>query len=425
MRFGSVLDNLASLALAFLLALMVWMVAVNQDQGTLTREMFPEDGVPIETINTPPGLVVFDDITKRARVEVRAPRANIERISPSDVRAYVDLAGLSPGLHEVPVQWQCAPCREERVDVRRVEPDRISVRLDEAAERIVPVSVNLQGSTAVGYRARQPLAVPDEVTVTGPRSLVDQVDSVVADVYLFNQDTTVDRDVQLSAVDAEGNLVNGVAISPERATITVPIVPESGRKEVTVSPNIQGDVALGYWISNIKVTPQTVVLTGLPSRIREAPGLVETEPVNVAGATGTVETQVPVQIPGGLQLADTPNEIVTVRVEVSPFTGGRSFEVTPVVDNLDPGLVAELSPPKVQVIVEGPVPQLEQLEQQAVQVVLDLEGLGPGRHRIQPLVNVGSEVLQVQTLPAAVEVTIHTVPTPTRAGPSTTPPPTR
>jgi YbbR domain-containing protein len=412
MQFGTILDNLGSVVLAFLLAVMVWMVAVNQEQGALTLQMFPEDGLTIETINVPAGLVVFDELTKPARVEVRAPRTNVDRLSASDIRTYVDLSGLSAGLHEVPVQWQCAECREERVDVIRVEPEQISLRLDEAADRIVSVSVNLQGSTAVGYRARLPLTAPNEVTVSGPRTLVDQVDSVVADVYLFNQDTTVDREVRLTAVDAQGNLVNDVMMSPPRATITVPIIPESGRKEVTVTPNITGDVALGYWISDISVAPHTVVLTGLPSRIREAPGLVETQPVNVEGATGNVETQVPIEIPDGLQLADSANEVVTVRVEVSPFTGGRSFEVTPVIDNLDSGLVAELSPPKVQVIVQGPVPQLEELQQQDIQVVLDLKDLGRGRHRIEPTVNVGRESLQVQTLPEVVEATISTVPTP-------------
>lgn len=425
MQVGPILDNLGSMVLAFLLAVMVWMVAVNQDQGSLTRQMFPEDGVPIETINVPSGLVVFDDVTKQARLEVRAPRANIDRLSASDIRSYVDLSSQSAGLHEVPVQWQCVECREERVDVIRVEPEKISLRLDEAADRIVSVSVNLQGSTAVGYRARQPLTAPREVTVSGPRTLVDRVDSVLADVYLFNQDTTVDREVRLTAVDAEGNLLNDVTMSPPSATITVPIVPESGRKEVTVTPNITGDVALGYWISDVSVTPQTVVLTGLPSRIREAPGLVETQAVNLEGATGTVETEVPIQIPEGLQLAEPANESVTVRVEVSPFTGGRSFEVTPVIDNLGSGLAAELSPPNVQVIVQGPVPQLEQLQQQDIQVVLDLEGLGAGRHRIEPAVNVGRESLQVQTLPEAVEATISTMPTPTAARPTATPSGTR
>ncbi|RME47621.1 MAG: hypothetical protein D6791_05405 [Chloroflexi bacterium] len=411
--FDSLIDNLGSLFLALLLAVMVWMVAVNQGQGPPVRKNFPQGGLIIEATNIPDKLVLFDQLSERVVVEVRAPQEFIERLSVSDFEAYVDLSGLSPGRHEVPVQVQCPRCAQKRVNVLGWTPNRISVRLDEAAERLVPVDLNLQGGTAIGYQAEPPVADPQQVKVSGPRSLVNQVSAARADIYLFNEDSTVQKEVSLVAVDADGNLVTGVTLEPHRVNVIVSIVPEGRRKEVAVTPVISGTVASGYYASGISVEPQTVVLTGPKSRIENAPGYVETDPVSIQGAKDLVEVQVPIRVPAGLQLVDPTQHTVTVRVEVSPFTGGRDFEVSPLIQNLQPGLRVEVSPPRIQVFLSGPVPDLDALTEEDILVILDLSGRQPGRHRIRPTVQVGRESLQVRTLPELVDVNITAIETPT------------
>ncbi|MFQ5593760.1 MAG: YbbR-like domain-containing protein [Anaerolineae bacterium] len=411
--FESHLDNLVSLLLSFVLAIMVWMVAVNEGLGLPDTQSFPETGIAIETINVPEDLVIVGEINRRVTVEVRAPRSNIDRLSLSDFRAYVDLSGLLPTLHDVPVHVQCPECDQKHVNLLGWEPERISVRLDEVAERSVLVELNLQGGTAIGYQAEQPIADPNTVVVSGPRSLVEQVSSVRADIYLFNEDSTVQKEVSVVPVDDTGNLVLGADVEPRRVGVTVPITPEGRRKEVAVAPVITGTVALGYYASSISVDPQAVVLTGSRSRVQEAPGFVETDPVSISGAKDSVEVRVPIYVPEGLQLLNPEHQTVTVKVEVNPFTGGRTIEVAPLIQDLGPGLEAEVSPPRVQVFLTGPVPDLEALQEGDVQVVLDLVDRPVGRHRIRPTVLVNRESLEVRTLPELVDVTITMPTTPT------------
>lgn len=410
--FRGWLNNLGSAVLALLLAVMVWMVAVNEAQGPPVEVTYPTQGVPIETVNVPEGLVVFDQIKRRVNVHLRGPKANIDNLTPEDFRAYVDLAGLGAGVHEVPVQVQCANCAEERINLLDWDPQRISVRLDELMKRSVRVEVNLQGSPAVGYQTRTPTVVPGWVRISGPRSQVERVAAVRAYVYLFNDDTTVQKEIALVAVDEEGNLVNGVTITPNRADVTVPVTPEGRRKEVSVTPNITGTVAAGYYASNIRVEPQTVVLTGPRFRIQDAPGFVETEPVSIEGARGRVQAQVRLVIPEGLEVLEG-SDTVTVTVEVSPFLGGRVFEVEPMIRDLASGLEATISPPRVQVFLSGPLPDLETLTEHDVQVIVDLSDLGPGRHKVKPLILIGRETLNWQILPEVVEVSIAVIPTET------------
>jgi len=419
--FQGFLENLGSAVLALVLAIMVWMVAVNEAQGPPVEMTYPAQGVPIEMINVPEGLVVFDQINRRVMVRLRGPRANIEDLSPEDFRAYVDLAGLDAGVHEVPVNLQCANCTQERVNLLSWDPHRISVRLDELMKRSVRVEVNLQGSPAVGYQTQTPTAVPAWVRISGPRSQVEKVAAVRAYVYLFNEEAPVQKEITLVAVDGEGNLVNGVTISPKRAEVTVPVIPEGRRKEVSVTPNITGTVAAGYYASNITVEPQTVVLTGPRFRIQDAPGFVETEPVSIEGAKGRVQAQVRLLIPEGLAVLEG-SDTVTVTVEVSPFLGGRVFEVEPMVRDLAPGLEARISPSRVQVFLSGPLPDLETLSENDVRVIVNLKDLGPGRHKIKPLILIGRETLNKQILPEVVEVTITLIATETPPPPKLLPP---
>ncbi|MFQ5342741.1 MAG: YbbR-like domain-containing protein [Anaerolineae bacterium] len=411
--FQSHVDNLISLLLSFVLAIMVWMVAVNEGLGLPDTLSYPETGVVIETVNVPEGLVIFGDVNRRVTATVRAPRSNIDRLSSSDFRAYVDLSGLPPGLHEVPVHLQCPECDQKHVNLLGWEPDRLSIRLDEVAERSVLVDLNLQGGTAVGYQAEQPIADPKAVVVSGPRSLVEQVSSVRADIYLFNEDSTVQKEVSVVPIDDTGNLVLGADVEPRRVNVTVPIIPEGRRKEVAVAPVITGTVALGYYASSISVDPQTVVLTGTRSQVQEAPGFVETDPVSIAGAKDSVEVRVPIRIPEGLQLLDPTHQTVTVKVQVSPFTGGRTFEIEPLIQNLAHGLKADVSPPRIQVFLSGSLPDLEALQEDDVEVVLDLSERSVGRHRIRPTVLVSPESLEVRTLPELIDVTITMPATPT------------
>jgi len=90
-------------------------------------------------------------------------------------------------------------------------------------------------------------------------------------------------------------------------------------------------------------------------------------------------------VPEGLEvLGDDPN--VTVRLEISAIQTGQTRELQPVQRGLGEGLEASLSPNEIQVILFGPVPDLDALKPGDVQVVVDLTDLGPGTYKLTPQV---------------------------------------
>jgi len=77
------------------------------------------------------------------------------------------------------------------------------------------------------------------------------------------------------------------------------------------------------------------------------------------------------------------------------------------------------------VFLAGPLPRLDALKSDAAPVILDLSGLGPGVHVVEPRVP-APEGITVQGLsPQNIEVAVELAPTPTPTPePSLTPTPT-
>ena len=77
-------------------------------------------------------------------------------------------------------------------------------------------------------------------------------------------------------------------------------------------------------------------------------------------------------------------------------------------------MTATVAPDSVEVILGGPLPVLEQLQEEDVRVIVDLFGLNPGSHSVEPQVVVAPTGVIVESiLPATIQVEIVTLTTPT------------
>src|SRR5690606_32388096 len=85
-------------------------------------------------------------------------------------------------------------------------------------------------------------------------------------------------------------------------------------------------------------------------------------------------------------------------------------------------LTVRTSPETVDVIISGPVPQLDRLTDQDVRVLLDLSGVEPGTYQFAPRVSLGISELRVESiLPGSIEVVVEEDPPPGRRTPTPTP----
>jgi YbbR domain-containing protein len=401
-----IVQGLSTFALSVVLAIMVWFVAVQEQNPPTEADYVPS--IHLEVENIPAGTIIFGYIPDRVNLRLRAPQSSWDALSPTKFRAWIDLANLPSGLHDVPVQVEVS---DRSVVVVEKRPSTINVRLEALSEVQVPVNVDVVDAAPLGYIARTPVVDPITATVSGPASIVNQVNKVWAEVYLRGAKETVERSVDLSARDINGNMLSRVAIVPPKARVTIPVEQRFGYRDVSVRVVITGEVASGYWISNIVVDPSTVTVVGGPSALNKIPGFVETSEVNVSNATEDITERVALTLPPGVSVVQPENQAgsaggVLVTVDVAAIEGGQTVQRPVTFQGLRETRWAVASPPQVDVILSGPLPRLNALTIQDVKVIADLFGLDPGTHKVKPTVVVPEGLRVESILPDTIEVEI-------------------
>lgn len=399
------LSDLGSILLALGLAIIVWVAAVNEDNPVI-EDTWP-DSIPIEVINQPAGTIVIGDIPGQVEVTIRATRRTWDDLQIESFRASVDLSGTGIGMQQIDVQVECS---DRNVEILEHSPGSVSVRLEKLKEVEFPVQVDVLDAVPFGFEIKldEIASAPNRVLVSGPEQLVDQVTEVVADFYLRGANATVERKTNLQARDTKGGSV-AVAIQPNSTLITVPIVQRSGFRNLSVRVVWEGQPAQGHRISNVSVDPTIVTAIGNPTIIEGIPGYLETSPVKVDGATADVVERVPLVLPDGVSILGS--QAVQVTVSVAPIMSSLTVQRQVVVQGLAVDYQALPSPATVDVIVSGPLPKLDALRPQDIQVIVDLFNMGPGSYQLVPIVILPEGITNQSVVPEKVQVEISQKPT--------------
>ena len=135
--------------------------------------------VPLQ-VDPPVGLAISKPYPKSARVTLRGKEEAIFSIIEEDVEVFADFGRFqSEGQFRVPVRVvrRGSSLNIEPLDIR-VEPAEISVTLEQRIEKTVVLEPVIRGSPPAGYDLVQYTIVPDSVQISGPRTLVNAMETV-------------------------------------------------------------------------------------------------------------------------------------------------------------------------------------------------------------------------------------------------------
>lgn len=405
-RLSQLLRGVSTVLIALVLALIVWLIAVDEENPFERRDFATP--LPIVVRGLGEDLQPLQDLSKAtATLNLRAPRRTWENVSADDFDLYIDLTNLGPNVHEVEVK---ADILNPDVTIMEINPSRLRVQLEPVISKEVAVQVTIMDSAAVGYDEQTPVSVPPTVTIKGPATQVNQVTFAVAQIYLREARSRVEESIRVTPRNSQNQPTERVTVEPAAVQVTVPIVQREGRRSVTVLVVPEGQPANGYSMSGVQVDPPTIVLLGSPDTLSNLPGFVTTTAFSIQGVTEDVKERLALQLPENVS---SEVDSVTVTVSITPIEGKTTVTRSPIFRGLGDGLTASVSPETADVFLSGPLPRLDALSPDDVRVVLDLNGLSPGSHVIEPIVIAPEGVISQGTLPQVIEVVIQAPPTPT------------
>ena len=418
------IKSIPTLMLALFLSVAVWISAVNADDPIQQRPLSRQ--VPIERLGLGSDLVVFgDDVPTQVTLTLSAPQTVWDRINldRNSVRAWIELDDLGPGTHTVPVNAQ-SNIQPAKVVTR--SPSTITVTLERLVTNTIPVDFVRRGEPAIGFQADDFELSAEQVTISGPSSLVSSVQKAEIVLDLTQANDTINRRLDVQVLDANETPVEGVTITPSQVTVNQEISQRGGYRNVVIKVISTGQVVSGYRLTNMSVFPPTVtVFSTNPALIERLPGFVETSPLDLTGVRDDMDFRLPLNLPNGVEVVG--DQTVMVQVGVAAIEGSVTLSSIPVdVVGLPEDLFVRISPSTVDVILSGPVPLLDRLSAQDVTIFLDMSEAEVGTYQLAPRVTLSIAELQLESiLPSSIEVVVdlRSRVTPTRT-PTVTPSPT-
>jgi YbbR domain-containing protein len=318
-------------AISVLISVILWAGLVSQDE-TLTRDKTFQN-VNVSVIGTETlrnnGLIVISDLNEKLNdvsMVAAVPQKQYEKAEASAYNVRLDLSRIN-GTGEQEVKLLSTNSMTYG-NVVSTNPASITVNVEDYIVRQrIPVSVSTEGTPPDDWYLSSPTVDPTVVSVNGPRSLVQTISRAKAVLNTNDIEWTEGPVTFLSAIklyNRNGEEVNSPLVGIKDSTVTI----DSVLIDINLLPKvyfdttemiqINGNVAKGYEIKDVKVSPESVAVAARSEVLEQLTELPMEQTVNVKNLNKTTVFQLKVQKPS--EDAVISNDTVTVTVVIEPVT---------------------------------------------------------------------------------------------------------
>jgi YbbR domain-containing protein len=309
------------------LALIVW--------GYVTATQYPEKTLsplelPLAEPTPPPSDLeqVPSVQPDTVRVTISGPADQVSVIQYSQIKPYLDLSELKqPGQHDVVVKLKPGSL-PSGVNVK-IEPKTISIVLEKKISKVFSVEIIRDGEVNPDYYLDGdiPPPSPAQVTVTGRESLVNTVAKAQVRIDLTGRVGSLRTAAKVQLVDARDQRVSetDLTINPSTVNVTVNISYKLTTRTVPIRVVTTGEPSNGYIAGTAQANPTLVTVTSADKEVLDRIAYVETEPVDISGATNEVTKTV--ELKRLLNATIQGNTLVTVKIGIVPFQTSKTIAV--------------------------------------------------------------------------------------------------
>ena len=365
------MNNIGLKILAFFVAFMLWIMVVNIDDP-VTHKTFSD--IPVSVINEEvlanahqPQTYQIVDNTQTVDVTVTAKRKTLNRIKEQDIIAVADIKELTLDT-QIPIDVTINGF-EERYDSAQANPRNLQIKLEDEETKRFPIVPTTTGTVRDGFVLGEIQAMPEKVSIRGPKSVIAEISRVEASVSVSGLSKDAVLDSELVLYDSDNNVIDqnlllnnlgteGVGVSVQILnTKNIPLEFDTS----SIRP------ARGYEFTGITYEPQTIQISGERDVINDTSLLqIPAEALDVDGIKEKTEKVIDVSeyLPDDVRLADenAGSVVVTISVEED---GTKSYDITVgsiMINNLSEELtMSYASADMVELKVRGPKNALDNL----------------------------------------------------------------
>ena len=375
------MNNVGLKILAFFVAFMRWIMVVNIDDP-VTHKTFSE--IPVSVINEEvlanaqqPQTYQIVDNTQVVDVTVTAKRKTLNKIKAKDIIAIADIKELTLDT-QIPIDITINGF-EERYDSAQANPRNLQIKLEDEETKRFPIVPTTTGTVRDGFVLGDIQAMPEKVSIRGPKSVIAEISRVEASVSVSGLSKNAILDSELVLYDSNNNIIDQNLLSNNLGTEGVGV---SVQILNTKNIPLEFDTSLiktarGYEFNGITYEPQTIQISGERDEISNISSLrVPDEALDISNIKEKTEKVIDVSeyLPDNIRLADenAGSVVVTISVEKD---GTKSYDITVgsiIINNLSEELtMSYATADMLELQVRGPKEVLENLSlEQAISIDL-------------------------------------------------------
>ena len=203
-------DNWGLKVLAFLIAMMSWIIVVNIDDPVMKKTFYD---IPVSVVHeevlangSQPKTYEIVDNTETVKVVVSAKRKVLSKIKETDIVAVADMKELTLNT-QIPIDVVINGY-EGKYDSVTALPRNLQIKLEDEETRRFPIVPTTKGTVRDGYALGEISAQPEKVSFRGPKTIIDSIKRVEASVSVsgLSKDSIVASELKL--YDADNNEIS-------------------------------------------------------------------------------------------------------------------------------------------------------------------------------------------------------------------------
>lgn len=352
-----------------MLSIGLWFYVTNIENPIKTYDI---NKVPVELLNVDSlnvsGLTLSPNQQFYVNLTIEGQSQDVFRVDKSDFKITVDLSEFAfvKGAQKIPVTIKEVP---ENIRVKNSNGLTVTVSIENYISKEVPVKSRIEVISKSNYYVSTPTFVPEVVNVSGPESLVNKVDKVIAEGQESNAIETIVKNYMVSPVDEDDNLVDGVELSEQ--WVEAKILINQG-KSVPIKVNTTGELPNGLILKSIEPSIKEVGITGSQD-VLDTVGEIGTEVVDLSQITDSTTLNLALGVPDNI-LIDSGEYSVSVNIVVEKVqqVQTKEFTIGYSLINAPAGFIITTNVDKVTFKVSGYEEELKAITEANFTATLDL-----------------------------------------------------
>lgn len=286
------------------IAICLWYFVVGE--GKIDRTIT----VTLEPQNLPANLVIANQYKRNIEVVVTGQEWLIQEVlKQKNISRQVDLSNAKPGP-KIVLNTVDSISLPRGITVLRVQPDSVTILIDELVQKHFEISPTIEGKPAKGFRLESVTVDPPLITISGPKGILESEPELQThSINIAGMYQSAKRQVRLQLSESLQRLIGETLVEAQINIAEIMVKKKVGNIPINIKSATSG----------VKIKPAMVTVEAeIPEAIvRETPELAmlfrAAVSISESGETNNA-TELPVQVSG----VSLPGHSPTIILSVNP-----------------------------------------------------------------------------------------------------------